>query len=877
MIVVENRDNGEITRFFIVDANVNLGCVQSGKLKQEFGPDRLLNYYNQLENRIYEYSARYPDSFAYLPRRSYRYLMQPEIFKTINTDSQGRIQHSWLADQFVGTALSRVTSRKLDPKQSVENAREVRRLARSSTLSTRLYSLSDLGLALPPGEEWGWISDVHLLDSLSNTAKRTLRNAIQMHLPIAVRLTHQEEIVQLVEWLISVKEGGLKGPRILLIPNALRRFDENLLRLLDIPNTYLVTTNASISNLSSIISQLKKNHQKDWARKIVFGSGYPETQRGDSLSEIISFLLSKNLNLHPRDLQLILGGNMLRLLPGRPPFLSYIETKVKTQVRQQLGRVASGELSSIFRVIRRRNMRDFCSCDMLLEDGGGVVQSNQAFLSITKPGKNIATGLGLVIGRDESLDLHGWNDEISPHIDSRNAEGFLQMIGSSFAENGEELTDINELQVLTDRLLDSLRLDPEEDVVSSLHFTIAIGEEGGLNVCLNTEDMTALNLSEGEIATILECDSRRWWGAEANPQKHLERRHISTSKEFAEILSLEDESKVDVLKYSGQVQHPSDVIMKYDAHPKSVSPILPSFFHLHGSEIDSIIGRMFIGNGTHYRIMIGNRSINLELQGTRPEMKSGELCNLEQAQMKFVPKSLMEEFNLVICLETSERMALETIRMESPTALRARFSARGHQFSDLEQLKERIQERISMSDVSIATILILLNSMIENTTQGRFSFLTYDEKIRRFSIQKGHNLDTSIGFRTEFSTKEVRDSLFYSVIDAAQEMIGVSRPEMVHRAIAEILEDFGSDRPTLVIVFTSEWNQYTDESIPFLDAISTRDDYQIDVVLPSYNESTIGASDDNLNISFHTIERFSLLKIDKYILNTVDKLLQKRS
>ncbi|TFG14775.1 hypothetical protein EU537_02215 [Candidatus Thorarchaeota archaeon] len=875
MIVVEDRDNGEIIRFFLVDANVNLGCIKAGNLEQEFGPERLLRYYNHLEDRIYEYAARYPDSFAYLPRQAYRYLMQPKAFKTISTGSMGETDHIWLADQFVGTALSSVSSKRLDTKQSIENARKVQKLATTSNFSMRLYALSDLGLALSKDEHWGLISDVHLLENLDDAAQKMLKNAIRINLPIFVRLHKQQDITKLVAWLISVKERGLEPPKVLLIPHVLKKFNDNLLRLLDIPNTCLITTNASISNLSSVISGLKKNHPQNWAKKLAFGSGYPETQRGNSLSEIISFLLSRNLDLDHRELQLILGGNMLRLLPGRPPFLSFIETKSMVQARQHLGKVASGEISRIFRVIRRKDMRSFCSCDFFLEDEGGIVATNKAFLSVTKPGEKIATGIGLLTDQEDALELHGWNEGLSQYVDSRNAQGFLQTIESSLAANTKTLTDINDLQVFTDRVLESLRIGADEDVASSLHFILGTGVEEGINVSLHPQDMIALGLEEGDIIIILESNSRRWWGARACPNEHLDKRHLSTSRKVAEILNLKEDSRVDVLKYARDVCHPSDVVVKYDALPQSVSPILPSFFHLHESAIENILGTVFLGEGTNYKVVIGNRKINLELQSTKPEMEPGDLCDIKHSDIKFVPKCLMEEFNLIICLETSERMVVKNIPMNGPATVRARLNEGRLQSDGLKKLEERIQEQISMADASIAAILILLNSMVENRTLGRFSFLTYDKKIRKFTIQKGHDLDTSIGFKTEFSAKEVRDSLFYSVIDSAQEMIGSSNPELVHRAVAESLEDFGSDRPTLVMVFASEWSKDAEGSLPFLRAISKSENYQIDVFLPEQNKLSKGQSGNNLKISFHSLERFSLHEFDKYVLKTVDELLKK--
>ena len=53
---------------------------------------------------------------------------------------------------------------------------------------------------------------------------------------------------------------------------------------------------------------------------LAFASSYPETQIGDSVSEILSYFFSRNLSASPAEIQRIIGGNMLELLPPRPPY-----------------------------------------------------------------------------------------------------------------------------------------------------------------------------------------------------------------------------------------------------------------------------------------------------------------------------------------------------------------------------------------------------------------------------------------------------------------------------------------------------------------------------------------------------------------------------
>ncbi|MHA2068484.1 MAG: hypothetical protein ACXABY_29325, partial [Candidatus Thorarchaeota archaeon] len=99
MLVVEDTAEGEVRRFILVDALIQLGEVQAGSQNRVFDPNRVLSFYGMVENQLHDYSSKYPEAFKYIPRRAYVYLKKPPILSELYYDVSSS-DVGWFADLF---------------------------------------------------------------------------------------------------------------------------------------------------------------------------------------------------------------------------------------------------------------------------------------------------------------------------------------------------------------------------------------------------------------------------------------------------------------------------------------------------------------------------------------------------------------------------------------------------------------------------------------------------------------------------------------------------------------------------------------------------------------------------------------------------------
>jgi hypothetical protein len=296
MIVVEDIEVNEIRRFLVVDALLQLGIVRAGTHISTFDPDRAFSYFNMVENQLHDFAAQYPGAFKYLPRRAYDYLKKPRLLNDFTQEASEISQSSWLVDLLVVKPLIDLGKTKLPVAQQNANTESVFRWATNPPTSPRLYHLQDMRLHRRTPSGWGCIlRAADLSQSLKGTNRTDLLGYIKSERPIFIELNSPECLDSLVEWLALLKEAGLKTPRLILKASNQKDWGKDITRLLDIPGSRLLTAGASISSLSTLIRYLKKDlDDMFWSKRLMFASSYPETHLGDSVSEIISYLLSRN-------------------------------------------------------------------------------------------------------------------------------------------------------------------------------------------------------------------------------------------------------------------------------------------------------------------------------------------------------------------------------------------------------------------------------------------------------------------------------------------------------------------------------------------------------------------------------------------------------
>ncbi|MFX1484762.1 MAG: hypothetical protein ACFFCP_16415, partial [Promethearchaeota archaeon] len=308
MIVVEDIEANEIHRFIVVDTSLQLGIVRAGQDIRSFDPDRAFSFYSMVDNQLNDFASMYPGAFRYLPRRAYDYLRKPHLLSEFYHGSTAASESSWIADYLVVKPLINLGDTALPVLQREANAKSIHRWATVPPYSSRLYHLQDMREGRRSEQGWGCVLRADDLPLALKGPNRTdLLDYIKTNKPIFIELGSSDELDPLLEWLVLLKQAGLKTPNLVLGARNHKEWGKSITRLLDVPGSKVLTSGATISSLSTLVRHMRKSQSDaNWSKRLIFASAYPETQFGDSISEIFSFLLSRNLAAEPEEIQRIL-------------------------------------------------------------------------------------------------------------------------------------------------------------------------------------------------------------------------------------------------------------------------------------------------------------------------------------------------------------------------------------------------------------------------------------------------------------------------------------------------------------------------------------------------------------------------------------------
>ncbi|MHA2359283.1 MAG: hypothetical protein ACXAB5_03340 [Candidatus Thorarchaeota archaeon] len=467
MIVVEDIEANEIHRFVVVDTSLQLGIVRAGQDIRTFDPNRVYSYYNMVENQLNDFSSLYPGSFRYIPRRVYDYLRKPRLLSEFYHGSLASSEASWIADYLVVKPLINLGETPLPTLQQEANAKSIYRWATMPPHSPRIYHLQDMreGRRTDPG--WGCVlRTTDLTLALKGPNRADLLDYIKTNKPVFIELGPSEELDPLLEWLVLLKQAGLKTPSLVLGAKNHKDWGKNITRLLDVPRSKVLTSGATISSLSTLVRHMRKT-QSDahWSKRLIFSSAYPETQFGDSVSEIFSYLLSRNLAAEPDEIQRILGGNILAILPPRPAFLQYEENKTSVVAEESLGKAAMNELARMLQLLDARNMLGIVSLDHMIENDGGSIYLDSCVLTLKGPNSPKAISLALLLEKNGSVMFSGWKQAFSESLLSRDGILLATLVRANAKLEGPIFGSPAHLTRFDQALLTCLQVDKPKEIL----------------------------------------------------------------------------------------------------------------------------------------------------------------------------------------------------------------------------------------------------------------------------------------------------------------------------------------------------------------------------------------------------------------------------
>ncbi|MFW9788276.1 MAG: hypothetical protein ACFFE2_03025 [Candidatus Thorarchaeota archaeon] len=874
MIVVEDTEANEIHRFLVVDSSIQLGIVRAGANIRTFDPDRAFGFYSMVESQLHDFSAQYPGAFKYLPRRVYDYLRKPKLLGEFYHESSS--QANWIADYLIVKPLIGIGDTMLPTLQQNANAESIYRWSIVPPYSPRLLHLQDMRLDRRTEQGWGCVlSAQDLKYILKGSNRKDLIDSIKTGKPIFVQLGPVSELDPLLEWLVLLKQAGLKTPNLILSVKNHKEWGKEITRLLDVPGSRVLTSGATISSLSTIIRHMRKQQSDiNWSKRLIFASSYPETQFGDSVSEVFSYLLSRNLAAEPEEIQRILGGNILTLLPPRPAFLVYEDNNASVVAEESLGKAAMNELARILQLLDARKTLGVVSLDYMIDSDGGRVHLDSAVLSLKSPASPKATSLVVLLEKNGSVLVSGWKQAFSDSLISRDGVLLDTLVRANAKLEGPIYGSPAHLTRFDQALLTCLQVENPKEILSALHFGVEIAksEPGIFFMCNN--DMSALEIVSGDYLLALDSSTGRWAAGEARQHPRCGERSIVVSESDASLFGFRNSSVVNLVKYENDIVDISNAVFSFTAPNNLDNAELTSFIHLHDKEIRNTIDGTLVGLDT--RLSVGSEAteVNLCLENSLPQLQSGQVGRLKEETAEFRPQQAFREINLIVCVSKGMKMKTKDVSLKTLHAARSQLSSLTRKVPELVSFIDRLRKTVSRSQIAALTALTIVNILIHNRTEGRLALVTFGETSEKFSIQRGKEVQTYVEFFEDLQSEEVLISLIYSIMDAIEDVDGHEDMAGAYRSVAEYLEDFGPERPTLAIVLSNGVGHYDEEHLSFLRAISEYDRYQLDIL-------TLGKNGDmksslrmlkGLNSRVLPVESFSNHAFTGYLLNTIELL-----
>lgn len=876
MLVVEDATTNEIRRFFILDAMLQLGAVQVGSQTMLFDPQRAVEYYGMVEDRLHDYSTKYPEAFGYIPRRAYEYLKKPPMMSKLYQDLHASLDTEWFVDAFMVRPLLSVANTSLPAAQQTENIKLIEEWAANPPFSSRLYQTQEMRQGHRTNAGWACNLAASEIGTYLRGSNRTdLVWYFRSNLPVFIEMNASNELDALLEWLVFLKEAGQETPTLVFSVRDHREWGHLITRLLDIPGSRILTAGATISSLTLITRHLRKTAQDaPWSSRLIFASAYPETQVGDSVSEVLSFLLSKGAGADADDIQRILGGNILSLLPSRPPYLPFIMNISTVVAEGLLGKASLNEFARILRILAARKLQIIESFDYMISREGGVVHFDNVVMTVRDSRDPSANALALLKERDGSLRVSGWRQSFTDNISKRRADLFSTLVRAATRAEGPILDSPSHLNRFNYALLDCLKVRNPQELLSALHFGVrVVSQESGI-IAMSEADMRAVEVSENESILALEAGTGQWWAGRAALDEDCPVRTIGVAEEDALLLGLRDSSIVDLVKHDGSTTDVEKAVFALDSEGGTSMNELIAYVYLHGDEIRTMLDGRVIGRGTRLWFGGKNSKSSMTLAYSVPSLESEELAKLPAEAIEFKPSQVFRPVNIVLCISTGASMGIRDMQLKTLLSTRRKLHPFVSNAPELSEFLAGLGRKSSRIEIAVLAALHSIQNLATNRSDGELGIVTYSEAPVKFSIQKGDAVRTSVRFSNELTSEEVLVSTMYNVLDTIGEVGGRSGVSGAFRSIAEFLEEFGSQMPTLALIFTSGIREEIDAASPFLQALSSKERYRIDLFqLGESARIDFQEQLDGVNIHLRNLSSFSSDEFEGHFAEAIESLL----
>jgi hypothetical protein len=382
--------------------------------------------------------------------------------------------------------------------------------------------------------------------------------------------------------------------------------------------------------------------------------------------------------------------------------------------------------------------------------------------------------------------------------------------------------------------------------------------------------MRALNVSEGGHLLVLDTATTRWWVGRAVTDKEHPRKRIGISSQDAMLGGFTESRIVDLAKSERKAVNLDETVLAFDNADSPPNGETSASLHLRTDTVRRMLHNRFVGKGMKINIGNGGREICLTFARSSPNLDPSQIGRMNGASIRFQPSQSFREFNVIISVSADQNMRIRDIMLKSKYSIQSRLEPLIERIPELGSFLSGLGDTITRAELAALFSLLVVSTIVDNRTGGRLGIITVTVPPQKFSVQKRGVVQSFVEFREDMSSEEVLISMVYSILDALRQSVQAVNMADGYRAVAEMLEDFGPERPTLVMILGSDVDD--DLGRPFLQAISENERCLFDFMGlgMTFDEKKAQQVFDGIVGRIYPITSFSTRAFDDYLLDAVD-------
>jgi hypothetical protein len=417
-----------------------------------------------------------------------------------------------------------------------------------------------------------------------------------------------------------------------------------------------------------------------------------------------------------------------------------------------------------------------------------------------------------------------------------------------------------------------LQVKNPQELLSALHFQVDIADYEQGAILVSPDDMRALNVSEGNHLFLLDTATTRWWVGRAVTDREHPRKRIGVSSQDAMLGGFTKSRTVDLARIERKPINLSETVLAFDNAESPPNGETSASLHLRTDTVRRMLHNRFVGKGMKFNIRNGGREILLTFAWSNPKLDPSQIGRMNGASIQFQPSQSLREFNVIISVSADQNMRIRDITLKSKYSIQSRLEPLIERAPELGAFLNGLGSTITRAELAALFSLLVVSTIADNRTGGRLGIVTVTVPPQKFSVQKKGVVQSFVEFREDLSSEEVLISMVYSILDTLRQSVQAVNIADGYRAVAEMLEDFGSERPTLVMILGSDVDD--EHGRPFLRAIAESERCLFDFMGlgMTFDEKKALQVFDGIVGRVYPITSFSTRAFDDYLLGAIDSV-----